>query len=205
MAGQDLHGKAGKPGWQAVHLVVADAASSRLAKAGLLPLGARSRTASRGAQARWDRGAASVLQTGLPPGISVVVPSRNGKDLLARLLPGLLAQLDPATSEVIVVDNGSEDGTAAFLEREFPQVAVQVSVQALAFSVAVNRGAARAKYSHLLLLNNDMVVERGFTEALRTAFEAVPDLFCATSPRSSCRRGIPARKRVRRFGSMRAA
>lgn len=82
---------------------------------------------------------------------------------------------------MIVVDNGSEDGTAGFLEREFPKVAVQVSVHALAFSMAVNLGAARAQYSHMLLLNNDMVVEQGFTEALRTAFTAVPDLFCATA------------------------
>jgi glycosyltransferase involved in cell wall biosynthesis len=121
------------------------------------------------------------VTAGLPGGISVVVPSRDGRELLARLLPRVLAQLDSPSSEVIVVDNGSADGTADFLAREYPSVAVETSAEPLSFAAAVNRGIARARFSHTCLLNNDMVVEPGFFAALRGAFDRVPRLFCASA------------------------
>jgi len=117
----------------------------------------------------------------LPRGISVVVPSRSGRDLLARLLPGLIRELQGIPSEVIVSDNGSDDGTAAWLAVEFPQVLTEVSPSPLSFAAAVNRGIARARFSHTLLLNNDMVLEPGFFPPLLDAFRQVPDLFCATA------------------------
>ena len=51
----------------------------------------------------------------------------------------------------------------------------------LSFARAVNRGIARARYSHICLLNNDMLLEPGFFGALAGAFERVPGLFCATA------------------------
>jgi GT2 family glycosyltransferase len=116
-----------------------------------------------------------------PEGVSVVVPSRNGLSLLASMLPPVLAQLNPDRSEIIVVDNGSEDGTAAALQSRYPGVVVVHSDIPLSFARAVNRGIARARFSHLCLLNNDMIVEPGFFAALRNAFARVPDLFCATA------------------------
>ena len=117
----------------------------------------------------------------LPEGISVVVPSRNGRDLLARLLPGLLRELDGILSEVIVVDNGSTDGTAAYLAVEFPAVAVEESVAPLSFARAANAGIRRARHARLCLLNNDMVLEPCFFPPLLEAFFGVPELFCATA------------------------
>jgi O-antigen biosynthesis protein len=117
----------------------------------------------------------------LPPGISVVIPSRNGKDLLAAALPGVereLAALAPGMpSEIVIVDNGSSDATAT----SFPQAIFEVSAAPLSFARAVNRGIRRARYSHVCLLNNDMLVEPGFFRALRDAFDRVPDLFCSTA------------------------
>ncbi len=113
----------------------------------------------------------------LPEGISVVIPSRNGKELLARLLPSLLPQM-PASGEVIVVDNGSDDGTAQSLPEG---VAVESSSKPLSFAAAVNRGIARARYRHVCLINNDMVLDPGFFTGLRRAFDEVPDLFAATA------------------------
>jgi GT2 family glycosyltransferase/glycosyltransferase involved in cell wall biosynthesis len=116
----------------------------------------------------------------LPPGVTVVIPSRNGRELLARLLPGLMAQ---HPEEVIVVDNGSGDGTAEWLAAGEWGAAVSViqSAQPLSFARAVNRGIAAARFSHVLMLNNDMVVEPGFLSALRAPFETVPGLFCSTA------------------------
>lgn len=84
-------------------------------------------------------------------------------------------------SETIVVDNGSSDGTARWLAAEWPRVQVEVSPRPLSFAAAVNRGIARARYSHVCLLNNDMLLEPGFFTALAGAFGRVPGLFCATA------------------------
>ncbi len=115
------------------------------------------------------------------PGISVVIPSRNGRDLLAAQLSGIVRELAPFASEIIVVDNGSADGTAEWLRAAWPDVRLEVSPTPLSFARGVNRGVAAARYSRLCLLNNDMIVEPGFFLALANAFERVPDLFCATA------------------------
>jgi len=122
------------------------------------------------------RAAPKLSATRPPEGISVVIPSRNGRELLDTCLPAL-----DGASEVIVVDNGSDDGTADWLRLEFPNVTVESSAEPLSFARAVNIGIARATYSHICLLNNDMIVERGFIDALRRAFDEVPHLFCATA------------------------
>jgi O-antigen biosynthesis protein len=116
-----------------------------------------------------------------PRGVSVVIPSRNGKDLLAALLPEAVAQIGDVGGEVIVVDNGSGDGTAAFLAAEFPSVVLESSATPLSFARAVNVGIRKARYSHVCLLNNDMAIETRFFAALWEAFDKMPDLFCATA------------------------
>jgi glycosyltransferase involved in cell wall biosynthesis/GT2 family glycosyltransferase len=111
------------------------------------------------------------------PGISVVIPSRNGKELLSAGLPGVERELEGIRSEIIIVDNGSSDGSAA----SFPRAIMEFSAAPLSFASAVNRGIRRARYSHVCLLNNDMIVEPGFFRELRAAFNRIPDLFCATA------------------------
>ena len=116
-----------------------------------------------------------------PAGISAVIPSRNGKELLAALLPEVLSQIAQIGGEIIVIDNGSNDGTAAFLCVQHPEVVLEEHPEPLSFAKAVNSGIRRARYSHVCLLNNDMSIGAGFFEALRAAFGRVPDLFCATA------------------------
>lgn len=110
----------------------------------------------------------------------MVIPSRNGRHLLAGQLPGIVRDL-PTTAEIVVVDNGSEDGTGEWLCGSWPQVRVELSREPLSFARAVNRGAAAARYARLCFLNNDMLLDPGFFAALERAFVEVPDLFCATA------------------------
>jgi len=120
---------------------------------------------------------------------STSTPTPSPAAALARQLPSLPAEPSPARTresaslptEVIVIDNGSTDGTATWLAAEWPGVEVEVSAEPLSFAAAVNRGISRARYSRICLLNNDMLLEPGFFAALDEAFQAVPSLFCATA------------------------
>lgn len=114
-------------------------------------------------------------------GISLIIPSRNGRELLAKQLPGITQDLAGDRAEVIVIDNGSDDGTSDWLRAEYPEVQADVSVEALSFARAVNRGIARSRFSHVCLLNNDMLIEPGFFLALRSPFDRVRNLFCTTA------------------------
>jgi glycosyltransferase involved in cell wall biosynthesis/GT2 family glycosyltransferase len=112
----------------------------------------------------------------LEPGVTVVIPSRDGRHMLETLLPRIRAQQD--VSAVIVVDNGSSDQTEALADSF---VSVISKPEALSFAAAVNLGIRAAKTTHVCLLNNDMEIEANFFRELRAAFDAVPDLFCATA------------------------
>jgi glycosyltransferase involved in cell wall biosynthesis/GT2 family glycosyltransferase len=116
-----------------------------------------------------------------PTGISVVIPSRNGRELLAAQLPGIVRELEGFAAEILVVDNGSDDGTAVWLHAAWPQVRVEVASAPLSFARAVNRGIEQANYGHVCLLNNDMLLDPDFFAALVRAFRQVPNLFCATA------------------------
>lgn len=115
------------------------------------------------------------------PGISVVIPSRNGRELLSAQLPAIVRDLEGLSAEVIVVDNGSDDGSADWLRAEYAPIQVEISSAPLSFARAVNRGIAWARFSHVCLLNNDMLIEPGFFRALRRPFDRIRDLFCATA------------------------
>ncbi|MBK9167224.1 MAG: glycosyltransferase [Bryobacterales bacterium] len=134
---------------------------------------------------RWQkvsrRTAPAVEGEAVPPGISVVIPSRDGRALLEVCLPAVTAALAGIDSEVIVVDNGSADGTREWLAAAYPSVAVESSAEPLSFAAAVNRGIARARFARVCLLNNDMAVESGFFRALESPFSRIPDLFCSTA------------------------
>ena len=70
---------------------------------------------------------------------SLVIPNWNGRDLLAKYIPPLLDALaaNPA-NEIVVVDNGSEDGSAEFLSKHFPSVIVLALDRNLGFGGGSN-------------------------------------------------------------------
>jgi glycosyltransferase involved in cell wall biosynthesis/GT2 family glycosyltransferase len=118
----------------------------------------------------------------LPDGVSIVIPTRSGRDLLERLAPSLERERALLDSEVILVDNGSTDSTADWARAQHPSWRIVHSAEPLSFAAAVNRGIAEARFRYTCLLNNDMLLdEPGFFPALRRAFDRVPGLFCATA------------------------
>jgi GT2 family glycosyltransferase/glycosyltransferase involved in cell wall biosynthesis len=103
---------------------------------------------------------------------SVVIPNWNGRDLLDKYLPSVIAALsDSAQNEIIVVDNGSEDGSADFLLGHFPQVRVLALERNLGFGGGSNAGFRAARNDIVVLLNSDMRVERNFLQPLLDGFK----------------------------------
>ena len=102
---------------------------------------------------------------------SVVIPNWNGRDLLAKYLPGVVeAMAGHPGSEVIVVDNGSQDGSAEFVRANFPQVTLLALDKNLGFGGGSNAGFHAARNDIVVLLNSDMRVEPDFLAPLLAAF-----------------------------------
>ena len=102
---------------------------------------------------------------------SVVIPNWNGRDLLEKYLPSIVEALrgDPR-NEIIVVDNGSSDGSAQFLRDHFPSVRVLALGRNLGFGGGSNAGFRAAKNDIVVLLNSDMRVQPDFLAPLLETF-----------------------------------
>ena len=104
--------------------------------------------------------------------VSVVIPTRDTRELVIRCVESLAR----FSGEILVVDDGSQDGTAAALQERFPSVQVLVNPRPQGFAPAVNRGVAAAQEGLVIVLNSDTEVQHGSLEVLRGAFENHPEL-----------------------------
>jgi GT2 family glycosyltransferase/glycosyltransferase involved in cell wall biosynthesis len=103
---------------------------------------------------------------------SIVIPNWNGRELLEKYLSSVIAATaNHPGSEVIVVDNGSDDGSAEFVRDRFSQVSVVALPENLGFGGGSNAGFRAAKNDIVVLLNSDMRVERDFLAPLLAGFQ----------------------------------
>ena len=103
----------------------------------------------------------------------------NRKDLLRACLASLGAQSD-VIFETIVVDNGSEDGSADVAESEFGARVIR-NRENRGFCAANNQGIAAARGEFIALLNNDAEAEAGWLAELARACDLRPDVGMAAS------------------------
>lgn len=116
-------------------------------------------------------------RTPAPRSATVVIPNWNGRDLLEKYLPSVLdAVSGNPDNEVIVVENGSTDGSADFLRRNFPEVRLLELERNLGFGGGSNAGIRAAKNDIVILLNSDMRVAPDFLQPLLEGF-ADSDVF----------------------------
>jgi hypothetical protein len=107
--------------------------------------------------------------------LSIVIVSWNVRDLLRQCLDSLAAQQSPAV-EVIVVDNGSTDGSVEMARAEFPAVALIANADNRGFPAANNQGIRAANGRYVLLLNPDTQVAADALAALVVFADAHPDV-----------------------------
>jgi GT2 family glycosyltransferase len=120
-----------------------------------------------------ERGTA-VPPRAVSPRVTVVIPNWNGERFLEICLGSLRTQTF-RDFKTLLVDNGSSDGSVAFVEENFPEVRVVRLPENLGFSAAVNAGIKASKADLVALLNNDTEVDPGWLEALVRAADDHPE------------------------------
>jgi GT2 family glycosyltransferase len=113
-------------------------------------------------------------------GVSIIVLNRNGRAWLERCLGAAVAELTP-DCELIVVDNGSTDGSVDFVTRVFPSVRTVALAENLGFAGGNNAGAKAARGRYVAFLNNDAAPRPGWLTALRNTLDGDASLGLASS------------------------
>ena len=110
--------------------------------------------------------------------VSVVTPNYNGE----RFLDSFLKSLDEDSEyigEVIIIDNGSDDGSLEYLKSStfnFPLILIE-NRENLGFAPAVNQGIKKAKNELIFSINNDTEVKKGSIKALIDLITSADDIF----------------------------
>ncbi|MGH9353696.1 MAG: glycosyltransferase family 2 protein [Terriglobia bacterium] len=112
----------------------------------------------------------------LQHGVSVIIPSWNGRQLLEKYLPAVVnaatayEALSHQNTEIIVVDDASSDGTCAWLKMHYAAVRAESNERRLGFAPTVNRGVRMARHPLVYILNNDVAIEPGTLPPLADHF-----------------------------------
>lgn len=103
--------------------------------------------------------------TGTSPLVSVCIANFNGMEVIDDCLRSVLEQEGRIPVEILVHDDASSDGSAAYIRNHYPDVRLIESQENVGFCIANNRMADAARGKYLLLLNNDAAL---YPDALKT-------------------------------------
>jgi N-acetylglucosaminyl-diphospho-decaprenol L-rhamnosyltransferase len=111
-------------------------------------------------------------------GLSIVIITRNTKDLLQGLLTSIERDipLKPFLKEVTVIDNYSTDGTDSMVHKEFPWVFLIKNDRNRGFAAAANMGISRSEGEYILFLNSDTLLIEGEVASMVQFMEENPDV-----------------------------
>jgi len=90
--------------------------------------------------------------------VSIVIVNWNVREMLRNCLKSIYQETKDINFEIIVVDNGSKDGSVQMLRQEFPEVILIQNQDNLGFAAANNQGINRARAKYILLLNPDTLI-----------------------------------------------
>ncbi|MBK8000463.1 MAG: glycosyltransferase [Verrucomicrobia bacterium] len=110
-------------------------------------------------------------RNGKTPRVSIVIPTFNNLALTKQCLAALYQTTPAALAEIIIVDNGSTDGSVPFFEAEqnAGRLRAALNPQNLGFARGCNQGALEARGEFVLFLNNDTQTQPGWLEAMLNA------------------------------------
>lgn len=107
--------------------------------------------------------------------VSIVIVNRNTRELLRECLASVRADRSVPDREVIVVDNGSTDGSVEMLQGEFTEVRTILNSENEGFAKPNNDAMRIATGRYIFLLNSDARIEHGTLGALVGFLESHPD------------------------------
>lgn len=113
--------------------------------------------------------------------VTIVIPNYNGIAYLKDCLASLRQDGLDHPAHIIVVDNGSEDGSPVWIQQHYPEIELIALKKNTGFCKAVNLGIHRSKTPYVILLNNDTKVKTGFTRALVEAISRSPKIFSVSA------------------------
>lgn len=116
-----------------------------------------------------------------PTSTAIVILNFNGRDYLRRFLPALLQDL-PTYCQVYVADNGSTDGSLAWLADHYPRLATIDLQENYGFAEGYNRALEQVSEDIYVLLNSDVEVSPGWLAPCLQAFQEDP-LVAAVQPK----------------------
>ena len=117
--------------------------------------------------------------------VKIVILNWNGAAHLRRFLPSVVRTAPPGV-EIVVADNGSTDGSAALVEREFPSVTLLRLPENYGFAGGYNRALERLGGDYWVLLNSDVEPAEGWLEPLIAELDAQPDVAVVGPKLLSC-------------------
>ncbi|OGG03803.1 hypothetical protein A2Z33_04940 [Candidatus Gottesmanbacteria bacterium RBG_16_52_11] len=131
--------------------------------------------------------------------VSIVIVSYNTSELLRKCLVSVAEGTGRLTVETVVVDNGSQDGSAAMVRRQFPDVRIIPLDRNTGFSKANNIGMKHATGRYVLLLNSDCELDKNTLPEMAAFLDQKPVAGAATcrlnlsdgSIDPACHRGFP--------------
>lgn len=110
-----------------------------------------------------------------PPDISICIVAWNVRDFLKDCLRSIRRARPEIDCELLVVDNGSSDGTAALAAEEFPEAVLIPNDRNRGFAAACNQAIRASRGRYLLLLNPDTLVPAGSLEEMVEFLDRRPD------------------------------
>jgi len=107
--------------------------------------------------------------------VSILIVSFNTREILRQCLQSVVDNARELEAEIIVVDNGSSDGSAEMVEEDFPQVRLIRSTRNLGFAGGNNRALEEARGRYFVLLNSDAFFAPGALALAISHMEATPE------------------------------
>jgi hypothetical protein len=109
------------------------------------------------------------------PEVSIIIVSYNTKDLLGNCIQSVIAEED-CNKEIFVVDNGSTDGSVAYLQKAFPMVFVVANGKNRGYAAANNQVLHQCRGRYLFFLNPDTILSSGALKGIVSYMDSNPQV-----------------------------